>query len=39
MNITEAVHDLAFAPNMGRSYHVIAVATKDVRIMTLKPLR
>ncbi|XP_063951064.1 nucleoporin SEH1-like isoform X1 [Lytechinus pictus] len=37
--ITEAVHDLAFSPNLGRSYHMLAVATKDVRIMTLKPMR
>lgn len=39
MNIADAVHDLSFAPNLGRTYHVLAVATKDVRIMTLKPLR
>ena len=35
--ITEPVHDIAFAPNIGRSYHVLAVATKDLRIITLKP--
>ncbi|KAK7862979.1 hypothetical protein R5R35_014538 [Gryllus longicercus] len=38
-NVTEAVHDLAFAPNLGRSFHLLAVATKDVRIYTLKPLQ
>lgn len=36
-SITEPVHDLAFAPNLGRSYHMLAVATKDVRIIVLKP--
>jgi len=36
--ITDPVHDIAFAPNIGRSYHVLAVATKDLRIITLKPL-
>jgi len=37
-NITEPVHDIAFAPNIGRSYHVLAVGSKDLRIITLKPL-
>ena len=35
--ITDPVHDIAFAPNIGRSYHVLAVASKDLRIITLKP--
>lgn len=26
---TDAVHDVAWAPNMGRSYHLIATASKD----------
>ncbi|XP_077865767.1 nucleoporin SEH1-A-like [Saccoglossus kowalevskii] len=39
MTVTEAVHDVAFAPNLGRSYHLLAVASKDVRIIMLKPLR
>ena len=29
----------SFVPNLGRSYYIIAVATKDVCILTLKPLR
>lgn len=33
MSITEAVHDIAYAPNLGRSYDVLAIATKDVVIM------
>lgn len=36
-SITEPVHDIAFAPNIGRSYHVLAVAGRDLRIITLKP--
>ncbi|XP_075222648.1 nucleoporin SEH1-like [Lycorma delicatula] len=37
LTVCDPVHDIAFAPNLGRSYHVLAVATKDVRILTLKP--
>ncbi|XP_066594573.1 nucleoporin SEH1-A [Prorops nasuta] len=37
-NIADAVHDIAFAPNLGRSYHTLAIATKDVRIVTLEPM-
>jgi hypothetical protein len=37
-NVTEAVHDIAFAPNLGRSYHLLAIASSNVRIVTLKPL-
>uniref|UniRef100_H0ZGW0 SEH1 like nucleoporin n=2 Tax=Taeniopygia guttata TaxID=59729 RepID=H0ZGW0_TAEGU len=39
MTVSDPVHDIAFAPNLGRSFHILAVATKDVRIFTLKPLR
>ncbi|XP_035730686.1 nucleoporin SEH1-A-like isoform X1 [Vespa mandarinia] len=38
-NITDPVHDIAFAPNLGRSFHTLAVATKDVRIIILKPMQ
>lgn len=37
-NVTDPVHDVAFAPNCGRSYHVLAVASKDVSIFNLKPI-
>ena len=37
MTINDAVHDIAFAPNIGRSYLVLAVATnKDLRIISMK---
>lgn len=39
MTVTDAVHDIAFAPNLGRSFHVLAIATKDVRIFKLVPIR
>jgi len=35
---TEPVHDLAFAPNLGRSYHVLAIASKELKIISMKPL-
>ena len=38
MLITDSVRDVAFCPNLGRSYHMLAVASKDVRIVTLKPI-
>ena len=36
--VSEPVRDLAFSPNLGRSYHMLAVASKDVHIFSLKPL-
>ncbi|XP_076045357.1 nuclear pore complex protein Nup44A [Oratosquilla oratoria] len=39
MTVIEPVHDIMFAPNLGRSYHILGIATKDVKIITLKPLR
>ena len=35
--IFEPVHDIAFAPNLGRSYHILGIASKDVRIVVLRP--
>lgn len=35
--IVEPVHDIAFAPNLGRSYHILGIASKDVRIVILRP--
>jgi len=36
--VLDPVHDIAFAPNMGRSYHLLAIAAKEVRIFTLRYL-
>lgn len=38
-NIVEPVHDISFAPNLGRSFHILAIATKDVRIVNLTPVK
>ena len=34
--ICEPVHDLAFACSVGRDYHLLAIASSDVKIFTLK---
>lgn len=39
ISITDPVHDLSFAPNLGRSYHLLAVASKYVAIIILRPLQ
>jgi len=36
--VSEPVRDVAFSPSLGRSYHMLAVASKDVHIFSLKPL-
>ncbi|CAG2106098.1 unnamed protein product [Medioppia subpectinata] len=36
--INDSVHDIAFAPNVGRSYDLLGVATtKDVKILSIAP--
>lgn len=35
---TDPVHDLSFAPYIGRSYHLLGIASKNVQIVTIKPL-
>lgn len=36
--ITDSVHDIAFAPNVGRSFDLLGVATtKDVKILSITP--
>jgi WD40 repeat protein len=37
--VVDAVHDIAFAPNVGRSYHLLGIATKDVRILSVKAVQ
>ncbi|KOB75125.1 Sec13-like protein [Operophtera brumata] len=37
-NGKEPVNDIAFAPNLGRAFHLLAVASRDVRIIKLEPL-
>ncbi|XP_003395291.1 nucleoporin SEH1 isoform X1 [Bombus affinis] len=38
LNIIDPIHDIAFAPNLGRSFHTLAIASKDVQIIILKPM-
>ncbi|KAF3425107.1 hypothetical protein E2986_07905 [Frieseomelitta varia] len=38
LNIADPIHDIAFAPNLGRSFHTLAIASKDVQVITLKPV-
>lgn len=37
-SITDPVHDVAFAPHVGRSFHVLSVASKDVQIFHIRPV-
>jgi len=37
-SVTHPVHDMIFAPNMGRSFYLLAIATNNIRILILKPL-
>ncbi|XP_052816502.1 nucleoporin SEH1-like isoform X2 [Mya arenaria] len=37
--VTDPVHDVAFSPNLGRSYHLLAIATKTLKIISIEPLR
>lgn len=38
-SIVDPVHDISFAPNLGRSFHILGVATKDVRIINFTPVK
>lgn len=37
--VTDAVHDVAFAPNLGRSFHLLGIATKSLKVISIDPLR
>ncbi|XP_066936669.1 nucleoporin SEH1-like [Clytia hemisphaerica] len=39
MGVTDAVHDISFAPNVGRSRHLLAIASKEIFIVAIKPIR
>ena len=36
--MTDLVHDISFAPNLGRSYHVLAIASKELKILAIRPM-
>lgn len=37
-SVVHPVHDMTFAPNMGWSFNLLAVATNNVKILKLKPV-
>ncbi|XP_022177717.1 nucleoporin SEH1-A-like isoform X2 [Myzus persicae] len=37
-SVEHPVHDMIFAPNMGRSFYLLAIATNNVRILKLRPI-
>lgn len=37
-SVKHPVHDMMFAPSMGRSFHLLAIATNNIRILMFKPL-
>ncbi|XP_054724814.1 nucleoporin SEH1-like [Uloborus diversus] len=37
--VTDPVYDIAFAPNLGRSYNLLGVATKNLQIFILRPTK
>ena len=36
-DVTDPVNDLTFAPNLGRSHHMLGIGSKDVKIIALEP--
>uniref|UniRef100_A0A0A9XBA1 Nucleoporin SEH1 n=1 Tax=Lygus hesperus TaxID=30085 RepID=A0A0A9XBA1_LYGHE len=34
-SVADPVHDITFAPRLGRSYDILAVATKDIKLFTI----
>jgi len=38
-DMTDPVHDISFAPNLGRSHHLLAIATKDLVVMAIEPIK
>lgn len=36
-DVTDPVNDLSFAPNLGRSYHLLGIASKDLKVVSLEP--
>lgn len=36
-SVVDSVHDVAFAPNLGRTHHLLAVASNELRVFTIRP--
>jgi hypothetical protein len=39
MLLQNAVKDVQFAPNFGQSYHLLAIASNDIDLFTIKPAK
>ncbi|CAM2730577.1 unnamed protein product, partial [Rotaria socialis] len=39
MLLQNAIKDIQFAPNFGQSYHLLAVASNDIDLFTIKPAK
>lgn len=39
MSLQNAIKDVQFAPNYGQSYHLLAVASNDIDLFTIKPAK
>lgn len=39
VNVNDPVHDISFAPNVGRSFHILGIASKDLHIYSICPAR
>lgn len=39
MRLQNSVKDIQFAPNFGQSYHLLAVASDDIDLFTIKPIK
>ena len=39
MFVQNPVKDIQFAPNFGQSYHLLAIASNDIDIFTIKPAK
>jgi nucleoporin SEH1 len=37
-SVTDPVNDVAFAPNLGRTYHLLAVASNDLKVFSIRPI-
>eukprot|EP00095_Tigriopus_kingsejongensis_P012108 maker-scaffold97_size377342-snap-gene-0.14 protein:Tk12108 transcript:maker-scaffold97_size377342-snap-gene-0.14-mRNA-1 annotation:"hypothetical protein DAPPUDRAFT_301745" len=36
-SVSDPVHDMAFSPNVGRSFSILGITSKELKIVTLKP--
>lgn len=39
MLLQNGIKDIQFAPNFGQSYHLLAIASTDIDLFTIKPAK